>query len=140
MPKSSMFDVLSPHPEPSSLVAFAGNRIDRQSEHRPDDCVEVALKHDSVHLFAFARGRLALKHEEQVLDPLFAPHELMDLEPDWENAILLGFEENGEPRVAVPVGIDPDVALEHLKVADGRTLSDLLTACPFVGLERLPQN
>ena len=24
MPKSSMFDVLSPHPEPSSLVAFAG--------------------------------------------------------------------------------------------------------------------
>jgi len=122
MPKSSMFDVLSPHPEPSSLVAFAGNRIDRQSERRPSDCVEVALKSENVHLFAFARGRLALKHEEQILDPLFAPHELIDMEPDWENAVLLGFEETGEPRVAVPVGIDPDLTLEHLKFVDGRTL------------------
>ena len=82
MPKTTMFDVLSPHPEPSSLVAFAGNRIDRRSENRPDDCVEQALKSDNVHVFAFARGRLVLKHEEQILDPLFAPFELMDLEPD----------------------------------------------------------
>lgn len=122
MPKTTMFDVLSPHPEPSSLVAYAGNRLDRQSENRPDDCVEQALKADNVHVFAFAKGRLALKHEEQVLDPLFAPFELMDLEPDWENAILLGYEKTGEPRVAVPVGIDPDAAADHLKFADGRTL------------------
>jgi NAD+ diphosphatase len=122
MPKTSMFDVLQPHPEPSSMVGFAGNRLDRQSEHRADDCVEVALKHPSVHVLAFAKGRLALKHEEQVLDPLFAPHELIDLEPDWESAILLGFEPSGEPRVAVPVGIDPDTAADHMKFADGRTL------------------
>ena len=122
MPKPIMFDVLQPHPEPSGMVAFSGNRLDRQSENRPDDCVEVALRHEHVHVLAFARGRLALKHEEQVLDPLFAPHELIDLEPDWENAILLGFEAAGAPRMAVPVGIDPDSSVDHLKFADGRTL------------------
>ena len=26
MPADSMFDLLQPHPEPSSLVAYAGNR------------------------------------------------------------------------------------------------------------------
>ncbi|MDO6962371.1 NAD(+) diphosphatase [Rhizobium alvei] len=122
MAAHTLFDVLSPHPEASSLVAFAGNRLDRQSEHRTDDCVELALKNEKVHCFAFARGKLVMKHEEQVLDPLFAPYELRDLDPDFDNAILLGYEENGEPRVAVPVGIDPETAFDHLKFADGRTL------------------
>ena len=122
MPKDTLFDVLQPHPEASSLVAFAGNRLDRQSEHRDDDCVEKALRSEKVHCYAFARGRLVLKHERQVLDPLFALYELQDLEPDFENAVLLGFEENGEARVAVPVGLDPEQEVGHLKFVDGRTL------------------
>jgi NAD+ diphosphatase len=117
----SIFDVLKPHPEPSSLVAFAGNQLDRQSEHRPEDCVEQALKHEGVHLFAFAGGKLVLKHEEQVVDPLFAPYELKDMQPDFDNAVLLGFEKTGEPRLAVPVGLDPE-ASSDLKFADGRAL------------------
>lgn len=122
MPKYSIFDVLKPHPEPSSLVAFAGNLLDRQSEHRPEGCAEAALKSEGVHVYAFARGKLVLKHEEQVLDPLFAPYELEDLDPDFDNAILLGYEENGEARLAVPVGLDPELAADHLKFADGRML------------------
>jgi NAD+ diphosphatase len=117
-----MFEVLGPHPEASSLVAFAGNRLDRQSEHRPDDCIETALKHEGVHLYAFAGTKLVLKHEEPVFDPLFAPYELKDMAPDFDNAVLLGFEMSGEPRLAVPVGIDPEAAADHLKFADGRTL------------------
>lgn len=122
MAEHSIFDVLAPHPEASSLVAFAKNLLDRQSENRPDDCVEVALKSEGVHLYAFARGKLVLKHEEQLLDPLFAPYELEDLDPDFDNAILLGYESTGEARLAVPVGVDPEVAVDHLKFADGRTL------------------
>jgi NAD+ diphosphatase len=120
--KHSIFDVLRPHPEASSLVAFASNQLDRQSEHRPEDCVEKALKHEGVHLYAFAGGKLVLKHEEQILDPLFAPYELKDFVPDFDNAVLLGFEATGEPRLAVPVGLDPETAADHLKFADGRTL------------------
>jgi NAD+ diphosphatase len=121
MPTHSIFDVLKPHPEPSSLVAFSGNQLDRQSEHRPDGCVEEALKHEGVHLFAFAGGKLVLKHEEQVVDPLFAPYELEGMQPDFDNAVLLGFEKTGEPRLAVPVGLDPETSTD-LKFADGRTL------------------
>lgn len=117
-----IFDAIKPHPEASSLVAYAGNQLDRQSEHRPNDCVETALRHDGAHLFAFAGNKLVLKHEEQVLDPLFAPYELKDLEPDFDNVVLLGFEKTGEPRLAVPVGLDPDSAADHLKFADGRAL------------------
>jgi NAD+ diphosphatase len=121
MRNRSIFDVLRPHPEPSSLVAFAGNRLDRQSEHRDDDSVAQALRHEAAHFYAFAGGKLVLKHEEQVVDPLFAPYELQDLDPDFDNAILLGFEESGAPRLAVPVGIDPETSTD-LKFADGRTL------------------
>lgn len=122
MADHSIFNVLAPHPEASSLVAFANNQLDRQSENRPDDCAEKALRSEGVHLYAFARGKLVLKHEEQLLDPLFAPYELEDLDPDFDNAILLGYERTGEARLAVPVGIDPEIAVDHLKFVDGRTL------------------
>jgi NAD+ diphosphatase len=122
MAEHSIFNVLAPHPEASSLVAFAKNQLDRQSENRPADCLEKALNSEGVHLYAFAKGKLVLKHEEQLLDPLFAPYELEDLQPDFDNAILLGFESTGEARIAVPVGIDPEIAVEHLKFADGRAL------------------
>ncbi len=46
-----------------------------------------------------------LKHDGQVLDPLFARYELQELQPDWDETILLGYRKTGEPRLAVPVGI-----------------------------------
>lgn len=122
MPDHSIFDILGPHPEPSSMVAFSGNRLDRRAEHRDENCLEIALKHEGVHLYAFAGAKLVLKHEEQLLDPLFAPYELSELEPDFDNAVLLGYEKTGEPRIAVPVGVDPEAAADHLKFADGRAL------------------
>ena len=33
-----------------------------------------------------------------------------------------------------------ELAPADLRLADGRSLKDLLAACPFVGLERLPPN
>jgi NAD+ diphosphatase len=118
----SIFELHSPHPEPSTLVAFAENHLDRQSEHRPDDCVEVAFRKEGAHVFAFSGGKLVVKHDEKIIDPLFAPYELAGLEPELDDAILLGFLANGEPRLAVPVGLTEETLPEPFKLADGRTL------------------
>ena len=41
-----LFD--APLQEPSHFVGFAGNRLNRLSENRSDDCVEKALEDPSV--------------------------------------------------------------------------------------------
>ena len=55
----SIFDLHSPHPEPSTLVAFAENHLDRQSEHRADDCLETAFRKEGAHAFVFSAGKLS---------------------------------------------------------------------------------
>ncbi|QRM53835.1 NAD(+) diphosphatase [Sinorhizobium sp. BG8] len=119
---SSLFDFHLPHAEPSTLVAFAENSLDRRSEYRAADCVEAAFAAANVHAFAFAGGKLVVKHDEQIVDPLFAPYELASLDPIADEAILLGYLKNGEPRLAIPVKADPDTLHEPLRAADGRTL------------------
>ncbi|MBR0557538.1 NAD(+) diphosphatase [Ciceribacter sp. L1K23] len=124
----SLFATDAPHPEPSDLTAFARNGLQRQSEHREDDCLEKALKVDGAHILALSGSHLVLKHENQVLDPLFSPYELADLSPDFSNAVLLGFQPTGEPRLAVPVGQPAEHLAHQYKTADARTLyrDDLL--------------
>ena len=63
--------------------------------------------------------------------------------------LLFGDRLIDEPRLKVPhyqiqeraFVLYPlaELAPQDLRLADGRTLPDLLAACPFVGLERLPQ-
>lgn len=120
--KYSIFETDAPHPEPSRLTAFAENALDRMSEHRQEDCVEKALAVDGAHIFAFSGNQLVLKHDGQVLDPLFSPYELAELDPDMDNAILLGFQKSGEPRLAVPVRAAREGLASHYKPIDGRTL------------------
>ena len=119
---SSIFDHDARHDEPSSLVAFSGNRLDRRSENRPDDVLDQSLKADGAHAFAIGRGRAVLKHDRQTLDPLYAPYELEELSPDFANAVLLGYERNGEPRLAVPVGIDTEKLPPLYKAIDYRSI------------------
>lgn len=118
----TLFDTDAPHPEPGSLTAFAGNMLDRQAEYRADDCVEKAFAIEGTHIYAFSGSKLILKHDDRVLDPLFSAYELADLQPDFDNAILLGYKESGEPRIAVPVGIAADDLASHFKPADARAL------------------
>ena len=64
--------------------------------------------------------------------------------------VLFGERLIDEPRLKVPhyhlqeraFVLYPlaELAPADLRLADGRSLSDLLAACPFVGLERLPSN
>lgn len=47
---------------------------------------------------------------------------LAELQPDFDNAVLLGYRETGEPRIAVPVAAAEDRLASHYKLADARTL------------------
>lgn len=118
----SIFDSNAPHPEPSSLTAFSGNTLDRQSEYRDENCLEKALKVEGTHILAFTGNRLILKHDGQVLDPLFAAYELPELQPDFDNAVLLGYRQTGEPRIAVPVGVAADDLAANFKPTEARAL------------------
>ena len=118
----SIFDTDAPHPEASSLTAFAQNALETRSELRDENSLEEAFKFDGVHALAFAGDKLILKHDRQILDPLFAPYELTSLDPDPDNAILLGYLASGEPRLAVPVGIDPETLPELYKAIGARSL------------------
>lgn len=118
----SIFDLNGPHPEPSSLTAFAQNNLRRDAENRADDCLERAFATEGVHAFAVTGDKLILKHDRQVIDPLYAPYELKALDPDPDNAVLLGYRENGEPRIAVPVRIDPENLPDLYKASSARWL------------------
>jgi 2-amino-4-hydroxy-6-hydroxymethyldihydropteridine diphosphokinase len=100
------------------------------------------------------------------LDSSLAPIELLDALQAIENdhgrerlerwgprtldldILLFGDRLIDEPRLKVPhyqiqeraFVLYPlaELAPQDLRLADGRTLPDLLAACPFVGLERLP--
>jgi NAD+ diphosphatase len=130
----SIFSLDAPHPEASSLTAFAENRLDRQAEHRDEESIQKALAVDGTHILAFAKDKLVLKHDGQVLDALFARYELAELDPDWDNAVLLGYHKTGEPRLAVPVRVDSDDLASHFKPADMRSLwRDLLLEGEILG-------
>ena len=119
---ATLFDTDAPHPEPSELTAFSGNKLDRQAEYRADDCVEKALAVEGTHILAFSGSRLILKHDGQILDPLFSAYELAELKPDFDAAVLLGYKENGEPRIAVPVLIPAEELASHYKPTEARAL------------------
>ncbi|WP_106802610.1 2-amino-4-hydroxy-6-hydroxymethyldihydropteridine diphosphokinase [Pseudomonas sp. S5D5] len=102
------------------------------------------------------------------LDSSLAPLELLDALQAIENdqgrerlerwgprtldldILLFGDRLIDEPRLKVPhyqmhlraFVLYPlaELAPASLQMPNGQTLNDLLTACPFVGLERLPQN
>ncbi|QLF69011.1 NAD(+) diphosphatase [Peteryoungia desertarenae] len=118
----SIFDTAAPHPEASALTAFSGNGLDRYAEHRNEDSLAEAFALDGMHILAFAGNALVLKHDGQVLDPLFAPYELADLEPDLESAILLGRKPNGEYRIAVPVRATEENLTAQYKLLSPRAL------------------
>jgi NAD+ diphosphatase len=117
----SLFDTDAPHGEASRLTAFSGNRLDRDAEHRTDDSLNAALNVDGAHILAFAGNKLVLKPQDGLLDPLFARHELPELEPDAARAVLLGYRADGTPRIAMPVLTDPEQLAQTFRVTDARS-------------------
>jgi NAD+ diphosphatase len=111
----------APATEPSALVGFAGNRVDRQAEKRTADSAALALADPQARLYLIAGGRLFLKHDGGAFDPLFTRGEAAVLEADFANAVLLGAD-NGVPVLAVPPCIQPEALPERIKAIDHRSV------------------
>jgi NAD+ diphosphatase len=118
----SLFDHDAPHGEASRLVAFAGNRLDRRSEYRTETELGDALKDPATRYFAITKGRLAMRINGDTLDGLLTAADIAGMQPHNENAVLIGWDEANEARIAMPVGIDPDDLPEPFKAIDTRSV------------------
>jgi len=110
----------------SASLCFGGNRLDRFSEDRSDDCVESAVKDKNARAIAIARDRVLMVLEDETPRGLMRLDELPDYAPYMERAILLGYDA-GIPRLAVPLGVNSDdenlVLPDNIKLIDFRSLA-----------------
>jgi NAD+ diphosphatase len=111
----------APEREPSRSLAFAGNRIERQSEHRSDDCVEKALAEPSARLLVVRDGRTLIRLQGETFDPWFSVGELGGIASSMEQAILLGRDDKG-PVLAVPGDFDAERLPETIKAIEHRSI------------------
>ncbi|TPW30773.1 NAD(+) diphosphatase [Martelella alba] len=117
-----LFENYGPHRDASALTAFAGCRIIRDSEHRGEDALQKAAADPEARFFAFADGKVVVKHERQVLDPYFARYELVDLSPDRSSAVLIGHAPSGAPLISIDLDLDPAALPAHLKATSARSM------------------
>lgn len=111
-----------PEIEPSSLVGFAGNRIDRLSEKRQDDSAFTALELPETRILMLGQNRLLLDNSDaQAPRALFGLDEARHFAPDLEEPILLGMQD-GAPIIALMTPFDPETLPEPFKAQDYRSL------------------
>lgn len=114
-----LFD--APLREPSQFVGFAGNRIDRQSENRPDNCVETALADPSSRLMLVRDTKLFLKPDGDAFDVWFDLAGSKAHGVRLDEACLLGTSESG-PVLAAPSSLELENLPETVKAFDYRTV------------------
>lgn len=107
--------------EASARLAFSGNRVERLSEHRPADCLERALADERARAWLVAGGRVVLRKNSGI-HALFGLPALEGLAIDGENAILLGYDGDGAPLLAIAVDAPPDALPEGLTAVAPRAL------------------
>ncbi|MGY6709318.1 MAG: NAD(+) diphosphatase [Rhizobiaceae bacterium] len=107
--------------EPSSLVGFAGNRLDRLSENRGENALETALAAPDARILVSRGGRVVLKVNGAGFEPWFGVAESAVAGARLEHAVLLGWD-SGVPVLAAPGGIEPDDLPEGLKAIDHRSV------------------
>lgn len=111
-----------PDNEPSKLVGFAGNRIDRQSEKRSDTASHDALARSDTRLMVLEGGKLVLDYSDPAHpNALFSLEQAQDFQPDLDNAILLGLQD-GYPVLAVTAQINTENLGEPLKAIPYRSI------------------
>jgi NAD+ diphosphatase len=114
-----LFD--APLQEPSQFVGFAGNRLNRLSENRGDDCVERALEDRTARLLLMGGGRSLLKLADGAFDAYFDIAEARALGATLGDAILLGFSPQG-PVLAAPLALEPEQLPATIKAIDYRSV------------------
>ncbi len=90
--------------EASHDNGFSGNNIDRQSEQRPDNCLDAALANPAARIYLFSGDRPLLADDGGTQSPLFTQSAARGREANEASLILLGFE-GGEPRLAAQAAI-----------------------------------
>jgi NAD+ diphosphatase len=111
-----------PEREPSRLVGFAGNRLDRRSEKRDDQTLADALADPAARLMLVSGGaRLLLKLDGGRFDPHFAPADMAAYGADPAQSVLLGFSADG-PVLAAPAAIEIETLPDGVKAIDFRSI------------------
>src|SRR5690606_25635704 len=100
-------------------TGFAGNVIDRRSEHRTADSVREAFADAAARLYLFQGDKTLLNAGG---DPLFLPAEADALGIARDLSILLGWSDAG-PRLAALVPESTAVDPDRLTISDLRTLA-----------------
>ncbi|MDH7790107.1 NAD(+) diphosphatase [Ochrobactrum sp. AN78] len=111
-----------PEIEPSRLVGFAGNRIDRLSEKRQDDSAFTALELPETRIMILGGSRLLLNYtKDSAPRALFTLKEAQAFLPDLHEPVLLGLQD-GAPMVALTAPLDPDQLEAPYKAQDYRSI------------------
>jgi len=113
------FDSL-PNPEPSSLVGFSNNTLNRDAENRDDTSIVEALADDKTRYYLFAQGKVIL-HKADTVQVLFSSEEAEQFSTNKEKAVLLGEAKNGM-RIALPCKVDLETLEEPWVAYDLRSL------------------
>ncbi len=111
---------LAPEREPSRFVGFAGNRIDRQSENRSDDALEIALADPRTRVLQSRAGRLYLRLNAG-FDAYFAVEEARAMGAKLDHAVVLGMSAAG-PVVMAPGALEPEALPDGIKAIDHRSV------------------
>ena len=112
----------APEREPSQFVGYAGNRIDRRSEERDDDCARNALLDPAARLILVRDGRIVLAAREGGFDGYHAVAQCEALAAKLDRAVLLGWTADG-PLLAAPCGLEADALPEGFKAIDYRSVN-----------------
>ena len=118
----SLFDHNAPHGEASRLVAFSTNRLDRRSEHRDESELGNALKDPRTRYFGITQGRLAVRIQGDTPQGLLSAEDLAEFNPQNQNAILIGWDRDEAPRIAVPLSMAADDLPEPFTAIDARSV------------------
>ena len=90
--------------EASTCIAFTGSPLQRLSEKRTDDAIDLARADAATRWFVHLGGKVLLQGiESEIPRALFETPELTGFEPDFSEAVLLGFLQ-GKAVCAVPAG------------------------------------
>ncbi|PWL19427.1 NAD(+) diphosphatase [Falsochrobactrum shanghaiense] len=111
-----------PEIEPSSLVGFAGNRIDRLSEKRQDDSAFTALELPQTQVMVLGGNRLLLDYSDEAAPrALLRFDEAQGFAPDLSEPVFLGLQD-GAPIVALMAPLDPEALPAPYRAQDYRSI------------------
>jgi len=114
------FDIC-PMPEPSSLLGFAGNEINSNTETRTPDCLSAALDNPQTRYLGVCNDRILVDKSGEKPNAFFTEQEIGQFEPNFVNAIIPG-EINEKSVVAIPLNAKPEDITAPYETLDARAI------------------